>query len=173
MRPTPDLWITRIDEATRAAARARDRETIEIEYLSAARGRRRLVGDELLADDFVDSARGTRQGVCRTPAVRSGNARNVSSHQSRARCFDMVAEDDLVATYKTFTGTHAGTFWESRRRASRQHRIESRNVLLPSNLAPAGGSRAVTDSAGAQSRPDCHPASGPLERVACHGGDGV
>jgi hypothetical protein len=36
MRPTPDFWITRIDEADARGSRARDCETIEIEYPSAA-----------------------------------------------------------------------------------------------------------------------------------------
>jgi hypothetical protein len=53
MRPTPGVWTTWIDAADSRGSRARDRETIEIEYPSAARGRRRLVGNELLADDHV------------------------------------------------------------------------------------------------------------------------
>jgi hypothetical protein len=45
MQPTPDFWITRIDEADARGSRARDRDTVEIEYPSAASWRRRHVDD--------------------------------------------------------------------------------------------------------------------------------
>ena len=66
--------------------------------------------DELVAEDVVDHTPfpGTspgRQGVKEVMgAIRGG----FSDHD--AEVIHMVADGDLVATYKTFTGTHDGEF---------------------------------------------------------------
>lgn len=64
--------------------------------------------DEFLAPDFVDhtpfpGVPGTREGVKQVFAmIRAG----VPDHDAKVE--HMVAEGDMVATYKTFTGTHEG-----------------------------------------------------------------
>jgi steroid delta-isomerase-like uncharacterized protein len=66
--------------------------------------------DELLADDMVDHTPapglpGDREGAkAIIGAIRAG----FPDHD--AQVIHMVAEGDLVATYKTFTGTHEGDF---------------------------------------------------------------
>jgi predicted ester cyclase len=73
-------------------------------------GHRREVGEELLAEDFVDSARGTGPDVSKQRALDWWDATFRAFPDLQAEVRHMVAEDDLVATYKTFSGTHEGTF---------------------------------------------------------------
>src|SRR5687767_15388982 len=73
-------------------------------------GHRRDVGEELLADDFVDSAQGTGADVSKQRALDWWDATFRAFPDFTAEVRHMVAEGDLVATYKTFTGTHLGAF---------------------------------------------------------------
>ncbi len=71
---------------------------------------RREVGEELLADDFVDSAHGTGPDISKIRALDwwDGTFRAFPDFSAQIRY--IVAEGDLVATYKTFSGTQAGDF---------------------------------------------------------------
>lgn len=73
-------------------------------------GHRRDVGDELLADDFVDSARGTGADTSKRHALDWWDETFRAFPDFSAEIRYIVAEGDLVATHKTFTGTHAGAF---------------------------------------------------------------
>jgi steroid delta-isomerase-like uncharacterized protein len=71
---------------------------------------RRDVGEELLADDFVDSAHGTGPDVSKQHALDWWDSTFKAFPDFSAAIRYMVAEGDLVATYKTFSGTHEGEF---------------------------------------------------------------
>ena len=71
---------------------------------------RREVGEELLADDFVDSARQTGPDISKRQALDWWDATFRAFPDFSAQIKHMVGEGDLVATYKTFSGTHAGEF---------------------------------------------------------------
>jgi predicted ester cyclase len=73
-------------------------------------GHRREVGDELLADDFVDSAHGTGPDTSKERALDWWDDTFRAFPDLSAEIRHIVAEGDLVATYKTFTGTHTGAF---------------------------------------------------------------
>lgn len=67
--------------------------------------------DEFVHPDVVDHARpeGAPAGAEGVRAVLGMIRQAFPDHD--ARVVHMVAEDDLVATYKTFTGTHEGEFF--------------------------------------------------------------
>jgi steroid delta-isomerase-like uncharacterized protein len=73
-------------------------------------GHRREVGEELLADDFVDSAHGTGPGTSKERALDWWDSTFRAFPDFSAEIRHIIAEGDLVATYKTFTGTHKGEF---------------------------------------------------------------
>jgi steroid delta-isomerase-like uncharacterized protein len=73
-------------------------------------GHRREVGEELLADDFVDSAHPAGPGMAKPNALDWWDKTFRAFPDLSAEIKHMVAEGDLVATYKTFNGTHAGEF---------------------------------------------------------------
>jgi steroid delta-isomerase-like uncharacterized protein len=73
-------------------------------------GHRREVGEELLADDFVDSAHGTGPHDSKTRALDWWDSTFRAFPDFSAEIRHIVAEGDLVATYKTFRGTHQGEF---------------------------------------------------------------
>jgi len=79
---------------------------------------RRDVGEELFADDFVDSAHGTGPDVSKKLALDWWDSTFRAFPDFSAEIRHIVAEGDLVATYKTFSGTHEGSSWASRRRGS-------------------------------------------------------
>ena len=68
------------------------------------------VGEELLADDFVDSAHGTGPRDSKTRALDWWDSTFKAFPDFSAEIRHIVAEGDLVATYKTFSGTHQGDF---------------------------------------------------------------
>jgi predicted ester cyclase len=73
-------------------------------------GHRREVGAELLADDFVDSAHGTGPDTSKERALDWWDDTFRAFPDFSVEIRHMVAESDLVATYKTFSGTHSGDF---------------------------------------------------------------
>jgi steroid delta-isomerase-like uncharacterized protein len=73
-------------------------------------GHRREVGEELLADDFVDSAHGTDSRTSKKRALDWWDQTFRAFPDFTAEIRHIVAEGDLVATYKRFSGTHAGEF---------------------------------------------------------------
>lgn len=73
-------------------------------------GHSREVAEELVADDFVDSAQGTGPDVSKKNALDWFESTYRAFPDFHAEIKFMVAEDDLVATLKTFSGTHEGEF---------------------------------------------------------------
>jgi steroid delta-isomerase-like uncharacterized protein len=66
---------------------------------------------EFVHDDAVDHSLppGLPGGVAGVQAVLGAIRAGFPDHD--AQVIHMIAEDDLVATYKTFTGTHTGDFF--------------------------------------------------------------
>ena len=73
-------------------------------------GHDRAVGEELLADDFVDRAQGMGPDVSKKNALDWWDSTFRAFPDFAAEIKFMVAEGDLVATLKTFSGTHEGPF---------------------------------------------------------------
>ena len=67
--------------------------------------------EELVAPGFVDHSLppGVPEGIEGVRVVLGAIRAGFPDHD--AEVIHMIAEDDLVATYKTFTGTHTGDFF--------------------------------------------------------------
>ena len=68
------------------------------------------VVDELVAEDFVDGTPFPGQGPGPQGVKDVMAAIRAGFPDHDAEIVHMIGEDDLVATYKTFTGTHDGEF---------------------------------------------------------------
>jgi predicted ester cyclase len=83
---------------------------------------RRLVedwqGDHRRDVGVVDSAHGTGPDVSKKLALDWWDSTFRAFPDFSAEIRHIVAEGDHVATYKTFSGTHEGSSWASRRRGS-------------------------------------------------------
>jgi steroid delta-isomerase-like uncharacterized protein len=66
------------------------------------------VVDEILAEDFVDRTPFPGMGSDREAVKQLFGAIRAAFPDHDAEIQHMVAEDDIVATAKTFTGTHEG-----------------------------------------------------------------
>jgi steroid delta-isomerase-like uncharacterized protein len=73
-------------------------------------GHRRDVGEELLADDFVDSAHGGDARTSKQRALDWWDDTFRAFPDFKAEIRYIVAEGDMVATLKTFSGTQHGEF---------------------------------------------------------------
>ena len=73
-------------------------------------GHRRDIGEELFADDFVDSAQGTGPDVSKKNALDWWDGTFRAFPDFKADIKFMVSEGDLVATLKNFSGTQQGEF---------------------------------------------------------------
>ncbi len=92
-----------------AAARNKERQRTFVEVLQREGALDRV--DEFVRPDFVDHslAPGLPTGPEGVRAVLGAIRRGFPDHD--AEVVHMVAEGDLVATYKTLTGTHSGDFF--------------------------------------------------------------
>jgi predicted ester cyclase len=98
-----------IDRLDTVAHRNRERQRAFVQVLQAE-GQLHRVG-EFVQPDVVDHARppGAPAGAEGVSAVIGMIRAGFPDHD--ATVIHMVAEGDLVATYKTFTGTHDGEFF--------------------------------------------------------------
>ena len=86
-----------------------DAKTLHAEFVERVQNRGELdVLDDRLADDFVDHTPAPGLPPDRDGARAIIGAIRAGLPDHDAQVVHMIAEGDLVATYKTFTGTHSG-----------------------------------------------------------------